>query len=140
MIVVNERMQIAEEELSWKFARSGGPGGQNVNKVASKAMLFWDLATSPGVPDDVKSRLRTKYASRITTEGVFIVSSQRFRDQDRNRQDCVEKLRLMLLEAARPPSKRRPTRPTRSSREARLHAKKHRSARKTARRSGPDHD
>jgi ribosome-associated protein len=135
MIVVNERIAIAEAELSWKFARSGGPGGQNVNKVASKAMLFWDLAASPGVPDDVKSRLRALFPSRITTEGVFLVVSQRFRDQERNRHDCVDKLRELVLQAARPPRKRRPTKPSRSSREARLQDKKHRSARKSARRT-----
>lgn len=135
MIVINERIALAEEELSWKFARSGGPGGQNVNKVASKAMLFWNLAGSSTVPADVKSRLRSLFPSRVTTEGVFIVSSQRYRDQERNRQDCLDKLRELLLQAAHKPRKRRPTRPSRSSREARLQAKKHRSARKSARRS-----
>ncbi|MBM4070565.1 MAG: aminoacyl-tRNA hydrolase [Planctomycetes bacterium] len=137
MIVINERIALAAEEISWKFARSGGPGGQNVNKVASKAMLFWDLASSPGVPDDVKSRLRSLFPSRVTTAGAFLVSSQRFRDQERNRQDCLDKLRELLLQAAHQPRKRCPTRPSRSSREARLQDKKHRAARKSARRSRP---
>lgn len=140
MIVVNQHVQILPGELTWKFARSSGPGGQNVNKVASKAMLFWDLANSPGVSEEIKNRLRAQHASRLTNEGVLVISSQRFRDQERNRQDCLDKLRMLLVQAARPPRKRRPTKPTRSSREARLHAKKHRSARKTARRSHADHD
>lgn len=139
MLIVKDRIQIPDDEITWKFSRSSGPGGQNVNKVASRAMLFWDMNKS-ALPADVKERLGSQQRRRITTEGVLIVSSQQFRDQDRNRQDCLEKLRNMLLEAARPPKKRRPTRPTRGSREARLQAKKHRSARKTARRSSPDHD
>src|SRR5438445_12419898 len=100
MVEVNEQIRIPESELEWSFVRSGGPGGQNVNKVASKAVLRWDLAGSPSVPEEVKARLRTLQRRRVTTEGVLVLNSQRFRDQDKNRQDCLDKLREMLLQAA----------------------------------------
>jgi len=134
MVEVNEQIRIPESELEWSFVRSGGPGGQNVNKVASKAVLRWDLAGSPSVPEDVKSRLRAQERKRINADGVLIVSSQRFRDQERNRADCLDKLRQLLLHAATVPRPRRPTRPTRSSQQARLTAKRRRSVLKVARR------
>lgn len=134
MIEINEQIRIPESELEWSFVRSGGPGGQNVNKVASKAVLRWDLAASPSVPDDVKSRLLARERKRINANGVLIVSSQRFRDQERNRGDCLDKLRQLLLQAATVPRPRRPTRPTRSSQQARLTAKRRRSAVKVGRR------
>ena len=103
---------VPEGELTWSFVRAGGPGGQNVNKVASKAVLRWDLAASPSLPDDVKARLRARERKRITNEGELVISSQRYRDQDRNRQDCLEKLRAMIEEARTPPKQRRPTKPS----------------------------
>jgi ribosome-associated protein len=139
MLEINDHIRIPDEELSWTFARSGGPGGQNVNKVASKAILHWNAAESPQLPPEVKRRLQTLQRRRFTKEGVFVIISQRFRDQERNRQDCLEKLRDMLLEATIIPKARRATRPTRGSREARLRAKKARSALKTRRRVDP-HD
>src|SRR5438552_1198077 len=119
MLTVNAEIQIPDDELHWSFVRSGGPGGQNVNKVASKAVLRWDLAASPGVPEAVKARLRTLQRRRITNDGELIVTSQRWRDQDRNRQDCLDKLREMLLEASAVPQPRRATKATRGSRERR---------------------
>src|SRR5262249_55665919 len=107
---------------------------QNVNKVASKAVLRWDLATSRSVSDAVKARLRTLQRRRITNEGVLVLNSQRYRDQDRNRQDCLEKLQEMISQAAIVPKMRKKTRPSRGSREARLQAKKRRSATKSSRR------
>src|SRR5262245_16724550 len=112
-------------ELSWSFVRSGGPGGQNVNKVASKAVLRWDLAASTSVREDVKARLLARHAKRITAEGELVLTSQRYRDQDRNRLDCLEKLQAMLAEAWRAPKSRKPTKPTKGAREARLRDKKH---------------
>src|SRR6266436_1967483 len=123
---INDWLRIPDEEFAWSFVRSGGPGGQNVNKVASKAVLRWDLAASPSLPDDVKSRLRTQQRRRITSEGELVLNSQRYRDQERNRLDCLEKLRDMIVQAAAPPKPRRPTRPTRGSREARLQDKRRR--------------
>ncbi len=132
----HEPWRIPEQELEWSFVRSGGPGGQNVNKVASKAVLRWDVRRSTSLPAEVKERLQTQQAGRITTEGILILSSQRYRDQERNRLDCLEKLRDMIAQAAIRPKKRRPTRRTRGSQERRLQGKKHRAAVKSGRRQG----
>src|SRR5947209_4059553 len=106
MLDVNERIHIPESEFTWSFVRSGGPGGQNVNKVASKAVLHWDVAASPSLPDDVKARLRTLHRRRFTTEGVLVLNSQRYRDQERNRQDCLDKLLDLVLQATHVPKVR----------------------------------
>jgi ribosome-associated protein len=140
MLEVTERIRIPDEEFTWTVARSGGPGGQNVNKVASKAVLHWNVSESNSLPAHVKTRLRTLQRRRFTKEGVLVLVSQRYRDQDRNRQDCLEKLQVMVREATIIPKARRATRPTRGSREARLHAKKHRSAIKTGRRADHQDD
>lgn len=134
MIAINSHIGIPDSELSWSFVRSGGPGGQNVNKVASRAVLRWNVRTSPSLPADVKARLEAQQPGRITTEGDLIVSSQRFRDQERNRQDCVDKLRELVRQALHVPKKRKKTRPTRGSQERRLLTKRHRSATKSSRR------
>jgi ribosome-associated protein len=134
MLVVNDHIQIPDDEFQWSFVRSGGPGGQNVNKVASKAVLRWNVADSPSLPEPVKARFRAQQRRRITAAGDLVFSSQRYRDQDRNRTDCLEKLREWILRAATPPKPRRPTRPSRGSREQRLREKRHRAATKTSRR------
>src|SRR5438045_6812455 len=133
MLEINDRIQIPEEEFAWSFVRSGGPGGQNVNKVASKAVLRWDVAGSPSLPDDVKARFRAQQHRRITGEGELVVSSQRYRDQDRNRQDCLDKLREWVLQATVVPKARKKTRPSRGAEERRLATTRHRSARKEER-------
>src|SRR5713101_4236703 len=122
MLEINDRIRITEEEFTWSFARSGGPGGQNVNKVASKALLNWDVGRTSCLPVNVKTRLRTLQRRRFTKEGMLQIVSQRYRDQERNRQDCLEKLREMVLAALVVPKSRKPSRPTRGSREARLRA------------------
>ena len=134
MLEVNERIKIPDEDFHWSFVRSGGRGGQNVNKVASKAVLHWDVAASPSVPEEVKARLRTLQRRRVTREGVLVLSSQRSRDQDRNRQDCLDKLREMLLEATFVPRPRKKSKPTRGSQERRLREKRHRAAIRSQRR------
>ncbi len=134
MLEINPTIRIPESEFTWTFIRSGGPGGQNVNKVASKAVLRWDLAGSPSLPEDVKSRLRTLQRRRITTEGELVLNSQRYRDQGRNVEDCLDKLRDLILEATRVPKVRKPSRPSRGSREARLQEKRRRSQTKARRR------
>src|SRR5262245_20702854 len=98
MLAINHRWTIPDDELAWQFVRSGGPGGQNVNKVASKAVLHWELANNQTVPEAVKARLAALHRRRVTKDGLLVLSSQRFRDQDKNKQDCLEKLRDMLVE------------------------------------------
>jgi ribosome-associated protein len=137
MLIINDRLRVPDAEFRWSFVRSGGPGGQNVNKVASKAVLRWDVAGSPSLPEDVKLRFRSQQRGRITTEGVLVLSSQRYRDQERNKQDCLDKLRAMVLGAATMPTRRRPTKKTPGSQERRLQAKKRRAAIKTGRRGPP---
>ena len=135
MLVVNDRLQIPLRELSFSFSRSSGPGGQNVNKVNSKATLRWNVIGSPELPAAVRERFVIRFARRITQEGEFVMSSQRFRDQGRNVADCLEKLRTMLAEVAIAPRRRKPTKPTRGSRERRLKDKRARSLQKQQRRS-----
>ena len=138
MLEINDRLRLPDDELQWSFVRAGGPGGQNVNKVASKAVLRWDVAGSPSLPEDVKARLRAQERRRLTTEGELVLSSQRYRDQERNREDCLQKLRLIVLRAATPPRPRKPTRPTKASRKRRLQEKRHRSAAKKGRQRPAD--
>lgn len=134
MLDVTDCIHIPEDEFHWSFARSGGPGGQNVNKVASKVTLHWDLAGSPSVAPDVKARLRTAHPSKMTTEGELVLTSQRYRDQGRNRDDCLEKLSELLRRAAVTPRPRKKTRPSRGAKEARLRDKHRRAAAKGTRR------
>ncbi len=140
MIPITETLQIPESELSWSYARSGGPGGQNVNKVESKVLLRWGLAASLAVPDPVKDRIRSAHPSRLTVEGDLLVVSQRYRDQERNRQDCAEKLSEIVRLALTPPKPRRPTKPTWGSKQRRLSDKKKQGERKAGRKSPRDHD
>lgn len=134
-LVVNARLRVPLEEFSFTFARSSGPGGQNVNKVNSKALLRWPVAASPSLPAAVRERFLKSYASRITTEGELVIMSQRYRDQGRNVDDCLEKLREMLAAVAAAPVRRKRTKPSRGSIERRLEAKRHTSSRKQSRRA-----
>jgi ribosome-associated protein len=134
MLEVNDRIRIPDDEFSWMFVRSSGPGGQNVNKVASKAVLRWNVNASPSVPDDVKARLGQQQRRRITGDGDLLLTSQRYRDQERNRLDCLEKLTEMLRAATVIPKARRKTKPSRGAKERRLAEKRRRSGRKAERR------
>lgn len=134
MIVVEPDIRVPLRELSFTFARSSGPGGQNVNKVSSKAILRWAVASSPSLPEAVRDRFMARFRRRITEDGDLVLSSQRFRDQGRNVADCVEKLRAMLAEVARPPRRRKASKPSRTAVERRLTEKKARAERKRARR------
>ena len=133
MIVVNHRISIPKSETKLSFARSGGPGGQNVNKVNSKATLRWPVTTSPSLPEEVRARFLTKFANRITTEGDLVIASEKSRDQPSNIEDCYDKLREMILSVATTPRKRKPTKPTKGSQKRRLEAKKGRSQTKQMR-------
>ncbi|NLY00846.1 MAG: aminoacyl-tRNA hydrolase [Rhodopirellula sp.] len=132
-LVVDSRIQIPLSEFQFTFSRSSGPGGQNVNKVNTKATLRWPVAASPALPDDVRERFVARYRKRITTEGDLVLTSQRFRDAGRNAGDCVEKLRQMLLETALPPKKRKRTRPSAGSVRRRLEDKRQQSQKKQLR-------
>jgi ribosome-associated protein len=138
MLEVTPEIRIPDEEFEWSYARSGGPGGQNVNKVATKAVLRWDATRSPSIPDAVKARFLAHNRGRLTTEGVFVLSSERTRSQSMNKQDCLHILTELLRAATRVPRHRKKTKPTKGSRERRLQAKKHRSATKAQRRSAPE--
>jgi len=119
--------EIPDSELEFSFARSEGPGGQNVNKVESKAILRWNVELSDALPEKVKERLILQQKNKITKDGELVISSQRFRDQERNREDCLDKLADMVVKAAHEPKKRVATKPTRAAREARISDKKRRS-------------
>jgi ribosome-associated protein len=125
-------------ELRFQFARASGPGGQNVNKVESKAVLRWDVGASRAVPVAVRARFRERYARRISAEGVLVLASQRHRERERNVADCLAKLGAMLAEVATPPRPRKATRPSRAAKERRLAEKKRASRRKAERRARED--
>ncbi|HEV3418048.1 MAG TPA: alternative ribosome rescue aminoacyl-tRNA hydrolase ArfB [Pirellulales bacterium] len=138
MLVIEPNIRIPLDEFVFTFVRSAGPGGQNVNKVNTKAVLRWAIAASPSLTEAVRSRFTAKYGKRLTGAGELVLTSQRFRDQSRNRADCLEKLGQMLASVATAPKKRKRTRPTLASRERRLVAKRHRSEHKQLRRERPD--
>jgi len=121
-------------ELHFQYVRSSGAGGQNVNKVATKAVLRWAVARTRALPPDVRERFLLRYRRRISSEGVLSIASQRFRDRGRNVADCLEKLRAMLDAVQEAPKPRRATRPTRAARERRLETKRRRAALKSRRR------
>jgi ribosome-associated protein len=133
MLIVDDRITIPAEEFEIEFSRSGGPGGQNVNKVSSKAQLRWNPALTAGLPVAVRQRLLDSVSKRLTAGGDLLITSQRTRDQGRNVEDCFEKLRSLILAAANPPKARRPSRPTRASKLRRLEQKQQRSTTKQLR-------
>ena len=134
-IVVNSSIRVPLSELDFSYARSSGPGGQNVNKVNSKVQLRWNLSATQTLPPEVATRFRTQNRGKITDDGVFMLVGQQFRDQPRNKADVIERLRLLLLEATKAPKTRRPTRATKGSKLRRLASKKRNSTRKSARRT-----
>jgi ribosome-associated protein len=133
-VKISESLHIPDHELDFTFARSGGPGGQNVNKVASKAVLRWNIAQNATIPEAVKERFRTSYGNRITGDGEVVIMSDEYRDQPRNMESCREKLATMLRAVAKPPKVRRATKPTRASKERRIASKKKTSEVKAGRR------
>ena len=138
MLVVNSRIRVPKSEFQWSYVRSSGPGGQNVNKVNSKAVLRWPMKHSPSLPADVRDRFLAKYGKRLTSDGDLIINSQRYRDQGRNMADALEKLSAMLAAVAIAPKKRRPTKPSKSSVARRIASKQAHSRTKQRRRSPAD--
>jgi ribosome-associated protein len=132
---ISNRIAIPRSELRFSFVRSSGPGGQNVNKVNSKVELRWSVTRSRSLPDDVRERMLTRHARRINNRGELVLTSQRYRDQLKNIDDCLAKLRDLLSAVASPPRRRKPTVPPRRERESRLREKRATSEKK--RRRGP---
>lgn len=120
MLAVTDTISIPLAELEWSYVRASGPGGQNVNKVASKAVLRWNVSATLSLPDAVKERLQRQLASRLTTTGDLIVTSQRYRDQDKNRTDCLDKLAALVHAATIVPKTRTATKPSKSSQRRRV--------------------
>ena len=137
MIPVTNRISLAEEEIVEVFVRASGPGGQNVNKVSSAVQLRFDMRGSPNLPEGVKDRLERLAGRRLTNDGVIVISAQRFRTQERNREDALARLVEMIRQAAVVPVTRRPTRPTLGSKMRRLEGKARRADVKSLRRDKP---
>ena len=133
---INARIEIPHRELRFSFVRSSGPGGQNVNKVASKAVLHWPVARSASISDEVRARLMARYPRRVNDRGELVLTSQRYRDQARNVDDCLVKLRELILSVATAPRARKRTRIPKGAREARMRQKRA-TAEKKRRRSEP---
>lgn len=139
MLIITPRLAIAESELEEKFIRAAGPGGQNVNKVATAVQLRFDVKRSPSLPEAVRARLLRLAAGRVTAEGVLVIEARRFRTQEENRQDARRRLVELVRKAAAVPKPRRATRPTAASQAQRLDEKRRQGQRKRLRRAA-DYD
>jgi ribosome-associated protein len=137
MIPVTDEIALDEREIEENFVRASGPGGQNVNKVASAVQLRFDVAGSPSLPEPVRTRLKTLAGKRLTQDGVLVITAQRFRSQEQNRQDALDRLIELIRRAAVRPTPRRKTKPTLASKQRRLEGKIRRSRIKSLRTSRP---
>ena len=140
MIRITPGISIDEHEMEESFVRASGPGGQNVNKLATAVQLRFNVRTSPSLPDDARARLERLSGSRLTRDGYLVITAQRHRTQGRNRQDALDRLIDLIRRAAVAPRLRRPTKPTKAARERRVEAKKHRAGLKQMRRVKPTLD
>ena len=140
MIPVTAKVALDEREITEFFVRASGPGGQNVNKVASAVQLRFNARRSPSLSADVRSRLERLAGSRLTRDGVIVITAQRHRAQARNREDALARLLDLIRRAAHPPLKRRATKPSAGARERRMESKKRRAGIKRLRRAKPSFD
>jgi ribosome-associated protein len=137
MIRINDHIAIDDSEVSETFIRASGPGGQNVNKLATAVQLRFDVRRSPSLPDEVRARLERLGGRRLTRDGVLVITAQRYRTQERNRDDALTRLIELIRAAAVRPTPRRPTRPTLGSKVRRLEGKRRRGGIKALRSDKP---
>jgi ribosome-associated protein len=135
MIPITDTIFLDENDLAYTYTRSSGPGGQNVNKISSAVQLRFDLARNTSLPADVRQRLAKLAGTRITAEGTLIIHAQRYRSQSKNRQDAINRLVVLVRQAAISPKKRRKTKPSTAAKTRRLKQKKRRSELKRLRKS-----
>jgi len=140
MLAISPNIQIPDSELSESFIRASGPGGQNVNKVASAVELRFDVAHSPSLPEPVRARLLARRDRRLTADGVLVIQASRFRDQAKNREDARARLVEIVRAALHVPKKRVATKPTRGSQERRIASKKKRAQHKQTRSKSWSHE
>src|SRR5262245_37149977 len=133
MIEISGHIALDEDELEFSFIRASGPGGQNVNKVATAVQMRFDARRPPSLPDAVSARLQRLAGARLTQDGVIVITANRFRTQERNKADAIERLAELIRRAEPAPVARRPTKPTRASKEKRLQTKARRSGVKAMR-------
>jgi len=140
-IPVTGQFRLAESEIRMEFVRASGPGGQNVNKVATAVKLYFHIDRSPSLPATVKNRLRALAGKRVNSEGFLIIDARRFRTQEANRRDALDRLVKLISQAAATPKTRRPTRPGKAAKVRRLEEKKrHGAVKQTRKKAGPDLD
>jgi ribosome-associated protein len=140
MIEVTPKIRLSESELVWRFVRGSGPGGQNVNKVATTVQLRWDAMGSPALTNPVKLRLARLAGQRLTDKGEILIEAGEHRSQQRNRREALDRLLRLIRRAAAPPKPRRPTRPSQAAKARRVDRKRRHAAKKHHRRFDPQRD
>jgi ribosome-associated protein len=140
VIEITDTIRIPRDEVEFQYVRSSGPGGQNVNKVATKAVLRWDVTRSPSLPPAVKARFLERHATRVNDAGELVLSSGRFRSQARNAEACLDLLRELVAAVVSPPPERVPTKTPKRAKRRRLEDKRRRAATKQRRQSRADED